>query len=92
MILVGSTSSEGQKVVAFFSFSKYCLYFGLKVQSIDGLNGQDFSSVEYWRASFSRFSVRGGSFVSVYRLSTEVENAPRASLSHYWCIVFSSYK
>ena len=65
-----------------FSFlSKCCLYFGLKVQSRAGLDGQDFSNMEYWRASFSHLSVRGGSSASVYRLSTEVIYVPRASLS-----------
>ena len=77
-----------------FSFlSKCCLYFRLKVQSEAGLDGQDFSFVEYWRASFSRLSVRGGSSASVYRLSIgEVLYGPRACLSPWSCIVFSSFK
>ena len=77
-----------------FSFLSKCwLYFGLKVQSWAGLDGQDFSFVEYWRASFSRLSVRGGSSASVYRLSIGEElYASRASLSPWWCIVFSSFK
>ena len=57
------------------------------------MDGQDFSFVEYWRASFSSLSVRGGSSASVYRLSIgEVLYAPRASLSPWWRIVFSSFK
>ena len=49
--------------------------------------------MEYWRASFSRLSVRGGSSASVYRLSVgEVLYYPRASLSPWWCIVFSTFK
>ena len=68
------------------------LYFGLKVQSCAGLNGQDFSFMENWRASFSHLSVRCGSSASVYRLSTEVLYAPRSSLSPWWCMTFSSFK
>ena len=56
------------------------------------MDGPDFSFVEYWRASFSRLSVRGSSSASVYRLSIEVLYAPRDSLSPWWCIVFSSFK
>ena len=48
--------------------------------------------MDYWRASFSCLSVRGGSSACVYRLSTEVLYAPRASLSPLWCMVFTSFK
>ena len=48
--------------------------------------------MEYWRASFSCLSVRGGSSASVYRLSTEVLYVSRASLSPWWCMAFSSFK
>ena len=76
-----------------FSFlSKCCWYFRLKVQSLAGLDEQDFSYMEYWRASFSRLSVRGGSSASVYRLSTEVLYVPRDILSPWWYMVFSSFK
>ena len=45
--------------------------------------------MEYWRASFLRLSVRGGSSASVYRLSVgEVLYVP----SPWWCMVFSSFK
>ena len=48
------------------------LVFWVEGAVMIGLDGQDFSYMEYWRASFSRLSVRGGSSASVYRLSTEV--------------------
>ena len=47
-----------------------CLYLLWKMQSYAGLDGHDFSLMQYWRANFSLLSCRGASCASVYRLST----------------------
>ena len=73
-----------------FSFlSKCCLYFGLKVQSWAGLYGQDFTYMEYWRASFSRLSVRGGSFASVVGwLDLKSKGIHAVSMPWWWWVKY----
>ena len=92
LILVGSTSSEGQKV-GFFFFFKMLLVFRVEGSVISWVEWARFQFGGILESHFFRFSVRGGSSASVYRLSTgEVPYAPRPSLSPWWCMVFSSYK
>ena len=52
------------------------------MQSYAGLDGHDFSLMQYWRANFLLLSCWGA---SVYRLSTgEVLKAPKTSLRPSW--------
>ena len=82
---IGSIRSPNGLIV--LSFCSNCsLYLLWKMESYAGLDGHDFSLMQYWRANFSLLGCRSASRASVYRLSTgEVLKAPKTAICvlHY---------
>ena len=72
-------------LIVLSSCSNCCLYLLWKMQSYAGLDGHDFSLMQYWRANFLLPSCRSASCASVYRLSTgEVLKVHKTSLRPSW--------